>query len=305
MNNSLSMQPSRIFRRAALAALVCGGSLGTDFVQAGHGGHGPVYKTLDSIAGGIETIFRLGDQGKKHCDESCEDGCDHVLLQELSAPVDLNQIYLVPTAPAPPRSAPPRSAPPRSVPPRSVPLPPVDIQPPAVRRAPQRLPAPDLPQRVQRPVQPPAADAVRRPRPESPEQLRRDLPQPLIRQPISKPLDRSTNNWFQDRGLEPAPVQDWSQPREQSPATNPLQLKAPASPGGFFDELSDPFIDDSASLAPGAGRFRDEGLLHAVSVESLQPTRSVLSPAAKRQPNHHAVRQVSGQLGLTPLQFVD
>lgn len=300
MNKSRSMQPSRIIRRAALAVLVAGGSLGTGLVHAGDTGHGPVYKTLDTLAGGIETIFRLGDQGKARCDENCDDGCDHVMLQELSNPVDLNQIYLAPAAPAPLHSVPQHSAP----------LPPADIQPPAARQSPQRQSAPDLPPPIQRPVQPPAVEAVRRPRPEPPERLRRDLPQPLIRQPISKPAE-SAGKWFQDRGLAPAPVQDWSQPRRQAPAARPPALKAPSSKGGFFDELSDPFVDDSASLLPKAGLFRDEGVLQAVRVESLQALRSIPSPVAKRQPstlrrvNKSTVRQVSGQLELPPLKLVD
>lgn len=48
-------------------------------------GHGPIYKTLDAFAGGIEKLFRLGPKGNA-CDAACDDACDAAMIDELSQP---------------------------------------------------------------------------------------------------------------------------------------------------------------------------------------------------------------------------
>ncbi len=83
-------------KRIGLALVVAAtGSLAADTAEAaghkgrsGHGHtHGPIFKTLDALAGGIETVLErtvLSGRKSSACDAvGCDDACDHGTLQQL------------------------------------------------------------------------------------------------------------------------------------------------------------------------------------------------------------------------------
>jgi hypothetical protein len=79
--------------------------------RCGHGGTragGPLFRLLDHVAGGIEQVLGLS---AKPCRDAarCDDGCDAVLLEELSG-LDAEVVPMaVPGQPAGPRAAPPQA----------------------------------------------------------------------------------------------------------------------------------------------------------------------------------------------------
>ncbi len=85
-------------KRIGLALVVAAtGSLATDSAEAaghkGRSGHGqpqgPIFKTLDALAGGIESVLErtvLSGRKSSACDAAgCDDACDHGTLQQLDA----------------------------------------------------------------------------------------------------------------------------------------------------------------------------------------------------------------------------
>lgn len=83
-------------KRIGLALVIAAtGSLAADTAEAaghqgrsGHGHtHGPIFKTLDALAGGIESVLErtvLSGRKSSACDAiSCDDACDHGTLQLL------------------------------------------------------------------------------------------------------------------------------------------------------------------------------------------------------------------------------
>jgi hypothetical protein len=83
---------------------------------------GPIFKTLDALAGGIELVLEktvLGhSKTKRGCDaQSCDDGCDAIMLHELNLPQGSK--IAVPEAyqPLPPPKSAKQSMPDQSVPP--------------------------------------------------------------------------------------------------------------------------------------------------------------------------------------------
>jgi hypothetical protein len=80
---------------------------------------GPIFKTLDAFAGGIELVLEntvLGhSKSKSGCDaQVCDDGCDAILLHELSMPqgskLAVPEAYqTLPPPPSPMHSTPPQS----------------------------------------------------------------------------------------------------------------------------------------------------------------------------------------------------
>ena len=49
-----------------------------------HAGHGPIYRTLDAFAGGIEKLLRLDQPARGACDEfACDGGCDALSMQDV------------------------------------------------------------------------------------------------------------------------------------------------------------------------------------------------------------------------------
>ncbi len=70
---------------------------------------GPVFRTLDAVAGGIERLFHL-DRQQHACDElQCDDACDTATLRALELqPGEVIHLDRSPQAPAPDRQAPDR-----------------------------------------------------------------------------------------------------------------------------------------------------------------------------------------------------
>ncbi len=79
--------------------------------------HGPIYRTLDALAGGIEKVLGLSaTQRASWCDqESCDDGCDAITAMQLEMP--LPPIHRPANPPMPPSDF-------RVTPPSMVPTPP-------------------------------------------------------------------------------------------------------------------------------------------------------------------------------------
>lgn len=78
-------------KRIGLALVVAAtGSLAADTAEAaghkGRSGHGPIFKTLDALAGGIEAVLErtvLSGRKASACDAAgCDDACDHGTLQQ-------------------------------------------------------------------------------------------------------------------------------------------------------------------------------------------------------------------------------
>jgi len=84
-------------KRIGLALVVAAaGSIAADTAAAaghkgrsGHGHHGPIFKTLDALAGGIESVLErtvLSGRKSSACDAAgCDDACDHGTLQQLDS----------------------------------------------------------------------------------------------------------------------------------------------------------------------------------------------------------------------------
>ncbi len=184
----------------------CGCSEGCD---GGCGsGHGPIYQTLDTVAGGIEKLlfFSLKHRGRSGgCDDmSCDDGCDAMTMGDMMMYEDAGlptHVHAVP-------SLPPQSMPSRVIP--SVPAP--------------RLASPAMGSpRTAPPVSPSAPTVVSQPHLAPVRQPAVNFPQPVR----SSDGDDATGS-----GLPPERGGDDS----------------------LFDNLQDPFRDDSAQLnAPSGG----------------------------------------------------
>lgn len=181
---------------------------------------GPIFKTLDTFAGGIEFVLEKTVLGhgkkKKGCDaQSCDDGCDAVTLHQLN--MHHNGNVAVPQAiePLPPPSGPMHSMPTESVPPI------MDVEPtfdrPIRKSVPQPMPelstddgwidsfAPSTPSRNAAPGRrAPAADDA--------------LPNPFEDDPQTR--------------TAPQRFSPMSAPSEQSQATR-LQFRKPGKAAGF------------------------------------------------------------------------
>ena len=91
-------------RRLALSVFVASaGSLLSANQATLAGGHGPIYRTLDAIAGGIEMAIDVATAKGKHgssCDETvCDDGCDPMMLTEMGPETQSYDLMMPPTLP--------------------------------------------------------------------------------------------------------------------------------------------------------------------------------------------------------------
>lgn len=86
----LTSNRSRRVALAALLATTASVTVGQSESRAGGHPHGPIYRTLDALAGGIEAVIDVAtaarERGSKCDDGSCDDGCDAGLLHELQGP---------------------------------------------------------------------------------------------------------------------------------------------------------------------------------------------------------------------------
>jgi len=224
---------------SALAATVCwlGGSAAS---LAGDGPgvfgripQGPIFKTLDAFAGGIERVLEKtvlsNGKAKRGCDSpSCDDGCDAITLHQL----DLyrgGQMAVPPMPPMPGHAVPPM----------------IDVEPtfdPPVRKT---LPQP-MPESTQLQV---------------PKSAPRAMPQvPVDTQmtPVQKQKpqsDLSSDDSWIDSFAPSMPNRNPPPPRRQGPATD--------------DALLDPFADDPQTRAVPP-RFSPSAR-PAVPAESARP----------------------------------
>lgn len=222
-------------RRAALVILASTVSTFGVGGQACYGGghqHGPVYRTLDTLAGGIESAICVA-QGvtsrlRGGSSQVCDDGCDAMTGQELESmpPITDHRPHLA--APmSPPSSgylpAPSDSMPIESMPQYQTPLP--QSQPIGPRATESRGMSPSLP----------SSQAPR-------------LPQPI---PDSQPNSRPSAPVVPKNGQPGNPPQsnddDWMEgfsDESSQPTSRPRIQRAPAE---TIKSLPDPFKDDPQS----------------------------------------------------------
>jgi hypothetical protein len=232
----LNQNPSR---RLALSVILA--STGTMLHGASIGfaaGHGPIYRTLDAIAGGIEKVIDVATSTGKNasdCDEAvCDDGCDPMMLTELDSSMEMPEASAPSHAPLPPAmpvqpaphydAAPLQSMPIEAAPMESYPAHPAPASP---LRSPQTAP----PIKSAKPA--PAPKATQPVKPAEDDWLDSFSPEP----PASAPQTR--------RGLPtPPPAASSDQQPTAVPKRSPLR-----SPAETFDSLPDPFQDDQSNTS--------------------------------------------------------
>jgi len=206
-------------RRAAVAIIsvtttVCGVTTG----QCVAGGHsrGPIYKTLDALAGGIEKMIDVTvSMGRKSSSTGdgtpCDDGCDSMTLTELGTIYRVNEV--------------------------EVPMPPMPPMPPAypagpVESMPMVAPMP-MPLTVPTPV-----PALRMNKP-MPKPVPKSAPTP------TKPSSSPDDEWFDS--FSPEPVS----PNTDDGKTSIRANGRPAlrNPAETYESLPNPFEDDPQSRA--------------------------------------------------------
>jgi hypothetical protein len=229
----LNQNPSR--RLALSVFLASTGTLLTGTDPSLAAGHGPLYRTLDAIAGGIEKVIDVAAGAGKQssgCDDAvCDDGCDPMMLNELgssmgtpeaSTPYHAPHPPMMPVNPAPHyETLPLESMPTESVPADRMPMTPTPMN---SSQAPRAVP----PVKAAKPSQPtqPAQPAI----PAEDDWLDSFSPEP----PATAPQTR--------RGLPtPPPAAANKQPIAVPKRT---QLRSPAE---TFDSLPDPFKDDQSN----------------------------------------------------------
>lgn len=225
-------------RQASLAILATSvatfGASGEPCFAGGHQ-HGPVYRTLDTLAGGIETAIstarsvtkRFRGGADTQCDDAvCDDGCDTMTLQELEMMPPAGDHHHLST-PMPPSTSGILPTPIESMPEYQTPLPP------SIPSGP-------------RTVEPRAVEPLR------PQQTRPGIPQPMPNtkpvtpqpkmngQPKSQPQLNGDEDWME--GFSPEP------PKTQ-PNSRPLR-----NPAETIDSLRNPFQDDPQSKNQQAPR---------------------------------------------------
>ena len=196
--------------------------------SAGHPAHGPIYRTLDALAGGIEKAIsvagRTATMGGACDSTSCDDGCDAMTLNDLDAGSDYAMPIHGDARMSEPTVAPPIEQPtppagshrPNSTP-RLKPQPLLDSEPMPMRE-PMEIQEP-------RPVREPMPMRESRPMP---------IPQPL-QEPMSTPTEPADDGWF-----------DSLSPGSKTPTSKRLipEPRALRSPSETIDTLEDPFKDD-------------------------------------------------------------
>lgn len=224
--------------------------------------NGPLFKTLDAFAGGIEhvlekTVLRHG-KGKQGCDsQSCDDGCDAIMLHQLEMHRDYSTA--VPEAYATPPMMEP-TAPMPTVPPM------IDVEPTFDRQQPTTTPQPanePFPLPVPKMTVPPLSKSPSAAAPSS-----KAAPMSMPRVPID-----SQKTPVQKQAPQPNLSSDDSwidsfAPSTPSPKVAPPRQSFPAAD----DSLPDPFQDDPQTRVPQ--RF-------APSTRPSVPTQSTRMPVRK------------------------
>lgn len=194
--------------RGAAAAVLGAGLLMPANVSAGEGGfaqwqpRGPIFHTLDTIAGGIEavlhrTVLPSHRRGAGPCCDSagCDDACDQMTLRHLEMSPPLPPPQTVPTpgsgvqvmrpVPLPSHSSPPQAAPMQRVPPRAGPAPTTPVHRMPARKTSPRLVRPLPTVRPEHGTAPAVESGVpaRPARPIPPQQEYDDLRNPFLDDP--------------------------------------------------------------------------------------------------------------------------
>ena len=238
------MRRSEIFggkRELLLSILVSFGSVTVLPVQTGWAGgheHGPIYRTLDALAGGIEKVIDVAASAKQRAGSRgaplCDDGCDAILMDELMTIPHSNDLPMHDFA-SPPGFSPDMDVVPdtRFVPDMASPQADTFENVPSAQQPAQR------PRRVMAPRVPsPPADTPRTMRP---------LPAPSQRAPTTTP-HTSNDEWLESFSAEPRP-QAPAVPRRQLDTQPKAKSGSGAvrNPAETFDSLPDPFRDDPQS----------------------------------------------------------
>lgn len=227
---------------------------------------GPIFKTLDAFAGGIELVLEktvLGhSKPKRVCDsQSCDDGCDAVMLHELNLPRG-SKVAVPEAYPSDPPEPPMHSMPADSAPPM------VQIEPmfdrPSRKPLPQPVPdATEMPVPVRVPktelppiskIQPPNSAPLEHPR------VPVDVDTPGLK--TSKPSLSTDDGWI-DNFAPATPNPDAAPPR-----------RAPIPDG---ETLPDPFRDDPQAR-PTPQRFlpktHPDGVARDTRASGLKPVKN-------------------------------
>ncbi len=221
-------------KRLTLAITVAASSLlsaNAEPALADHAAHGPIYRTLDSLAGGIECAIsvtaKVGDRIMRRKTVTCDDGCDAALLHELSHSPDVIQDKPAVRLPI----APPMSEDAQDVGPES--------------SSDQMQMAPVFPEPYR---QPPVIQARPIPTPQSVPMRTAPRTQQNNRKPANPtpPIRTPEEEWLDSFPAE----SNQAVPNDQRPGSKAPRLRDPSE---TYDSLPDPFLDDpQTSLRKGS-----------------------------------------------------
>lgn len=239
----LTSNRSRRIALAALLATAASVTVGQSVSRAGGHSHGPIYRTLDALAGGIEAVIDVAtaarERGSKCDDGSCDDGCDEGRLHELQGP-SKHDLMMPPALP--PSMSPTVLPTEREMTPPNSPLLPLPSDPPMRQVMPSATPEDEWldsfsPETVRTPIH---------------AQEKRGLPIPP---PSKSPAARRPEAAGSSLPSNALPGK-LSPARPAPSAPRDGQYRGPAE---TFDSLPDPFIDDSQSQRPARSATRQVG----------------------------------------------
>ena len=278
------------------------GPVGCDSCSGGAKTANPIFRTLDSLAGGIEAMMgfdKCGSCGSGGCDDaSCDDACDAAMIQELSIPYP--QAHAPVPAPAPAPFPIPSYAPPQTVQPYVAPAQPHVIAPaPIIHSAPRTVapiqtapravaPVPLTDMRMSEPtiVSPQSVPFEEMPSASEREQYQDYNPEisdsnALPMPPAEVPMDRMPT---QEPELPIAPTPDVA-PNAPVPApvpnpADPTPQTFPDDDGGLFDSLEEPATGNP---------FGDDEVRLPEPYRSIRPSnfRKPSSPSTPVQPSNY------------------
>jgi len=236
---------------AVITAIAGFASLPTPNCDAGHPSHGPIYRTLDALAGGIEKVIDVAGKASargRSCDPAFgDDGCDAMTLYELEAASGhATPIYDDSSMQGSPYASQVESGPdsqisePTTAPPLAQPR----AQPRAQTTSPARKnPANSMPRSKPTPALQPMREPAKRPMLErAPQPMPAPLPHPMREpqpmpdiEPMREPMQPVDDGWFDS--LSPQPIT----PTREQAIPEPRALRSPAD---TIDTLENPFKDD-------------------------------------------------------------
>ncbi len=224
--------------------------------SAGDHGHGPIYRTLDALAGGIEKVIDVAacaKQGMGGCDApNCDDGCDAMTLESFNSMSDgsmpmASEMEVVPMPPSRPTAPHPMT--PYQVSPPHMSAPAVMApQTMAPRMAsPEAYPVDSL--RPMHSPKPLMAPRLPLPPSEVPRQTRPAMPAPKsLPSAAPEPLS-GDDNWLEGSATESSKTKAPTVPR-RSLLDEDISPTGRRSPAETFDSLPNPFLDDPQSRRP-------------------------------------------------------